>query len=97
MNNKEFIAELAQRNGLYVTETQRMVKTLIGAMCDSFMENNAVQLPAFGIFEVKKKMDRVMVHPATGQRILVPPKLTLSFKPSNVAKGRIRKGGDDNG
>ena len=47
----------------------------------------------FGNFEVKKKLERVMMNPATGQHMLVPPKLVLSFKPNPTWKDQIKKGG----
>ena len=97
MNNKEFIADLARRNGMKVSEALRMMNTLVTAMCDQFMEGNTVQLPNFGAFEVRKKLERIIRNPGTGQRMLVPPKLTLTFKPSMQTKESIRKGDDDNG
>ena len=45
----------------------------------------------FGIFDVKKKLERVVVNPATKKRMLVPPKLVLNFKPSNVLKEKAQK------
>jgi DNA-binding protein HU-beta/integration host factor subunit alpha len=44
---------------------------------------------------VKKKMERVMVNPSTGQRMLVPPKLVLNFKPNGSWKEHIKNGGDE--
>jgi nucleoid DNA-binding protein len=96
MNNKEFIAELSKRTGMRSTETQRMVSTLVGAMCDTFIEGNTVQMSNFGTFEVRKKMERIMVVPGTNQRLLVPPKLTLVFKPAVSVKSSVKKGGDEN-
>jgi DNA-binding protein HU-beta/integration host factor subunit alpha len=52
-----------------------------------------VLIPAFGTFEVKKKLERIMVNPSTGQRMLVPPKLVLTFKPNGTWKERIKNGG----
>jgi len=95
MNNKEFIADLAQRTGLRQDETQRIMTTLIDAMGEHFLEGDTIQLSGFGIFEVKKKMERIMVNPNTGQRMLVPPKLALSFRPNMLLRDRIKKGGTD--
>lgn len=97
MNNKEFIAELARINNMKSTDAQRMVNTVLSAMCDNFQEGNTVQMTGFGMFEVKKKQERVIRNPSTGQRMLVPPKLTLSFKPNTQTKENIRKGDSDNG
>ena len=52
-----------------------------------------MQMANFGNFEVKKKLERVMVNPTTGQRMLVPPKLVLAFKPNPTWKDKIKKGG----
>ena len=97
MNNKEFINELAKRNEMKAAEAQGWMNTLLNALGDNFQEGNAVQLPNFGSFEVKKKLERVIVNPSTGQRMLVPPKLTLAFKPNPQTKEKIKKGGDTNG
>jgi len=62
-------------------------------MSDCFQEGDSVQMANFGNFEVKKKLERVMVNPTTGQRMLVPPKLVLAFKPNPTWKDKIKKGG----
>lgn len=95
MNNKQFIAELAKRMGYTAQDTQKMMYQVIDAMADSFLEGNTVAVLNFGSFEVKKKMERVIVNPTTGQRMLVPPKLTLGFKISPVWKDKLKNGGTD--
>ena len=92
MNNKEFIAELAERTGYSVKDTQKLASNLIDALGDAFQEDNSVLVPNFGVFETKKKMERVMVNPAPGQRMLVPPKLVLSFKPNQTWKDKLKGG-----
>lgn len=95
MNNKEFISILAGRTEKKTSETQKMVESLIAVMSDSFQEGDSVQMANFGNFEVKKKLERVMVNPTTGQRMLVPPKLVLAFKPNPTWKDKIKKGGSE--
>ena len=95
MNNKQFIAELANRMGYSVQDTQKMMYQVIDAMGDSFIEGNAVTVQNFGSFEVKKKLERIMTNPVTGQRMLVPPKLTLGFKISPTWKDKIKNGGTE--
>ena len=95
MNNKDFITELADRTGYSAEDTQRMVDLVIETMGDRFQEDDSVLIPSFGTFEVKKKMERIMVNPSTGQRMLVPPKLVLNFKPNVSWKERIKSGGTE--
>jgi len=70
-----------------------MVYQLIEAMGDSFQEGDSVAIQNFGNFEVKKKLERIMVNPTTGQRMLVPPKLTLNFRISPTWKDQLKNGG----
>ncbi|MBO6187693.1 MAG: HU family DNA-binding protein [Prevotella sp.] len=93
MNNKEFITELAARTGYTPKDTQKLVNNIINAMGDAFQEDSAVLVPNFGTFEAKKKLERVIVNPSTGQRMLVPPKLVLSFKPNQSWKDKLKGGG----
>ena len=90
MNNKEFIAELSERTGYSAKDTQKLVSNVIDAMGDAFQEDNAVLVPNFGVFETKKKRERIMVNPSTGQRMLVPPKLVLNFKPNQTWKDKLK-------
>lgn len=97
MNNKNFIQELAARMNFPQDETQRMVYSVIDAMNEKFQEGETVSILNFGTFEVKKRMERVVVNPATRQRMLVPPKLVLGFKPIAAIKRTLKEGGQDNG
>lgn len=84
---------LAERTGYTLDRTQRMVTATIENMSDHFQEDDSVLIPNFGVFEVKKKLERIMVNPSTGQRMLVPPKLVLGFKPNANWKERVKSGG----
>lgn len=93
MNHKEFISALSQRNGLSAKNTQSLVSSLLAELSARFEEGDSLSVQSFGTFEVKKKLERVIVSP-TGQRMLVPPKLTLGFKPSPALKDSIQEGGE---
>ena len=51
-------------------------------------------MSGFGSFEVKKRMERVVINPVTGLKMLVPPKLVLGFKPIAAIKEKLKNGGD---
>lgn len=91
MNNKEFIGELSERLGYTKTDTSRLLNSLIEEMGNAFEEGDSVSISAFGTFEVKKRMERILINPSTGQKMMVPPKLVLNFKPSSVIKESINK------
>ena len=64
MNNKEYIAELAQQTGYSQDDTQKMVRKVIDAMIAEFEDGEAVSIPslfrlssysAFALWPVSRK------------------------------------------
>ncbi len=90
MNNKDFINTLSAKLELSEKETQKLCNAFINTLADSLEEGNSLNIQGFGSFEVKKKLERVVINPSTKQRMLIPPKLTLAFKASNVLKDKIK-------
>ena len=93
MNNKEFISELSSRTGYSADDSQKIVRQMIERMSQAFDEGDSVFMAGFGTFEVKKRLERVIVNPTTMQRMMVPPQLALNFKPVQSIKEKLKKGG----
>ena len=90
MNNKEFTSELAERLGYTIKDTSELMNSLLSDMIQELEEGNVIAVQGFGSFEVKKKAERISINPASKQRMLVPPKLVLSYKPSNTLKDKFK-------
>lgn len=90
MNHKEFIDAYSKELRCSVTEASTLVERIVSVLTRELQEGNSVCVQEFGTFEVKKKMERVSVVPSTRQRLLVPPKLVLGFKPSPNLKERLK-------
>ena len=90
MNNKEFIAELSRRLGYTVKDSSSMLVALVAEMTEELEDENVIAIQNIGSFEVRKKQERVVVNPATQQRMLVPPKLVINFKPSASFKEKMQ-------
>ena len=91
MNNKEFIAELSDRTGYSLQRTAQLVAALIDEIGTQLEEENTIVMSGLGSFEVKKKFERVVINPTTKQRMLVPPKMVVSFKANNILKDKINQ------
>ncbi len=90
MNNKEFISELSRRFGYTNKDTTQLVSSVISAMTQQLQDGNTVAIQGFGTFEVRKKLERISINPATQQRMLIPPKLVLTYKPSAILKEKFK-------
>lgn len=90
MDNKTFIEEISSRCGIGKETVEMLTDTLCSVVAEVVVDEDVVAIPGFGTFESKKKMERVVVHPSTGKKLLVPPKISLVFKPSALLKQKIR-------
>ena len=90
MHNKEFTSELAERLGYTIKDTSELINSLLASMTQELEEGNMIAVQGFGSFEVKKKAERISINPASKQRMLVPPKLVLSYRPSNTLKDKFK-------
>lgn len=90
MNNKEFISELSKRLGYTTKDVSDLLTVTVSVIIKQLQEGNSVFIQNFGTFEVKKKTERISVNPVTKQRMLVPPKLVLTYKPSVTLKEKFK-------
>lgn len=90
MDYKTLIDNLSKRLNAGKEETAEMVASMTRVITDCALEGDVITFPGFGNFEPRKRNERVTVHPSSGQRMLIPPKITLSFKPSSLLKQKVR-------
>lgn len=90
MNNKEFTSELANRLGYTIKDTSELIGSLLSDVTHELEEENIVFVQGFGTFEVKKKVERISINPVSKQRLLVPPKLVLTYRPSSTLKDKFK-------
>lgn len=91
MNNKDFVSELSRRLGYSQKDCSALLGALVAEISGQLEEDRIVSLSDFGNFEVRKKLERVVINPATQQRMLVPPRLVVAFKPSAQLKDKFNE------
>lgn len=89
MDNKKLIEILSNKLETNSETTAKLIKGLTGLLGRCGKDYDSISVAGFGTFEAKKRMERVAVHPASGKRLLVPPKIVLNLKPSTTLKQRI--------
>ena len=91
MNNSELIAALSKKGGLNADEVRNLLDNTVELMSNELINANSITLQGFGTFEVKRKEERLTIHPGTHERTLIPPKQVVAFKQSPTFKNRLNK------
>lgn len=90
MDNKKLVETVASNMGRTTQDINKLIEAFAGVLRTRCGEMDSVIVPGFGTFEPQKRNERVMQHPKTGKRMLVPPKIVLGFKVSNVLKAKLK-------
>lgn len=90
MTNKELVAQLSEQLGWTQIKVSEMLAQTVDLMNAQLVENSTISIHNFGVFQTRKKAERISVNPQTQQRFLVPPKISVHFKPSSILKDKYK-------
>ena len=91
MNYAELITALSKRLQLNKAEVEKRMDDTTAVITGELAKNNIVSIVNFGTLEAKKRMERVSVHPNTGKKLLVPPKMVVKYKASTSLNKKLKE------
>jgi integration host factor subunit beta len=90
MTKKEIVRTISEEIGLTQLKTKEIVQKTFDAIIDALVAERRVELRNFGVFEVKKRAARKARNPKTGEKVLVPEKFVVTFKPGKEMEYRVK-------
>ncbi len=90
MTNKELVAELSEQLGWTQVKVSEVLAQTVEQLNSKLADNATIAIPNFGVFQTRKSAERISVNPQSKERFLVPPKISVHFKPSSVLKERYK-------
>ena len=91
MTKKEIVKQISERLGLTQLKTKEIVQLTFDAIVETLLEDGRIELRNFGVFEVKRRKARKARNPRTGEKVDVPPKNVVTFKPGKEMEERVRQ------
>jgi len=91
MNYSEILAALSQRLQLPKAEVEKKLDETTAIITAELVKDNVVSIVNFGTLEVKKRQERFSIHPNTGKKLLVPPKLIVKYRPSVTFNKKLKE------
>jgi nucleoid DNA-binding protein len=91
VTKKEIVKDIADKLDLTQLKTKEIVQKTFDAIVETLVETGRIELRNFGVFEVKQRAARKARNPRTGERVDVPPKNVVTFKPGKKMEERVRQ------
>ena len=90
MTKKEIVKEISDALGMTQLKTKEIVQKTFDAIVKTLVEDGRIELRNFGVFEVKKRAARKARNPRTGDKVFVPEKFVVTFKPGKEMEEKVR-------
>jgi nucleoid DNA-binding protein len=91
VTKKEIVKTISDEIGLTQLKTKEIVQKTFNAIVEALVEEKRIELRNFGVFEVKERAARKARNPRTGQRVDVPEKFVVTFKPGKEMEEKVRQ------
>ena len=91
MTKKEIVRTISEEIGLTQLKTKEIVQKTFDAIVETLVADGRIELRNFGVFEVKRRAPRKARNPRTGDKVFVPEKRVVTFKPGKEMEERIRE------
>ena len=91
MTKKEIVKAISEEIGMTQLKTKEIVQKTFDAIVRTLVEDSRIELRNFGVFEVKKRASRKARNPRTGEKVSVPEKFVVTFKPGKEMEERVKQ------
>jgi nucleoid DNA-binding protein len=91
VTKKEIVRTISEEIGLTQLKTKEIVQKTFDAIVGTLVEDGRIELRNFGVFEVKRRAPRKARNPRTGDKVYVPEKFVVTFKPGKEMEERVRE------
>ena len=91
MTKKEIVKTISEEMGVTQLRTKEIVQKTFDAIIETLVADGRIELRNFGVFEVKKRAARNARNPRTGDKVQVPEKYVVTFKPGKEMEARVRE------
>src|SRR5262249_42641004 len=82
---------IAEASGVPHVRVARAVQGILQGIIDALTDQGRIELRNFGVFEVRRRKARLARNPRTGERLSVPERLGVTFKPGREMEERVRR------
>src|SRR3954449_2133 len=91
VTKKEIVKRISEEIGLTQLKTKDIVQRTLDAIIQTLVTEGRIELRNFGVFEVKCRAPRKARNPRTGDKVYVPAKNVVTFKPGKEMEELVRK------
>ena len=93
MTKRNIVRTISEELGRTQRQAQQIVLKTFDSIVNILVAEGRVELRNFGVFEVRWRKPRNARNPRTGEKVSVPERCTVTFKPGQTMEHRVEEEG----
>ena len=89
MTKKDMAKAIAEETGVSQLQAREIVQKVLDRITETLVQEGRIELRNFGVFEVKQRKARKGRNPRTGEKVKVPAKMVVTFRPGRQMEERV--------
>jgi integration host factor subunit beta len=89
ITKKELAERIADKTGEKRAAVRKVLQEFLDEIVTELAQGNRIEFREFGVFEIKTRAARTAQNPRTLQRVLVPERRSVKFKPGSAMRDQI--------
>jgi len=89
MTKRELVIQVANRLGMTQSDVAKIIGGTFDTISQSLSDGRRWELRDFGVFEVKTRASRIGRNPRTGDKVPVPERRVVTFRPGKIMKEAV--------
>lgn len=90
VTKKEIVMKIAEETGIKQIHVKKVVQRTFDNIIDALNQGETIELRNFGVFKVRTRKGRMGRNPRTGDKVPIPDKKVVSFKPGLIMKEQVK-------
>lgn len=90
MNKGELVKAVMDKTGMTKKKSEEFVNAFVETVENALKKGEDVKLVGFGTFSTRKRAKRTGINPQTGEKIKIPARTVVFFKPGKALKNKVK-------
>jgi nucleoid DNA-binding protein len=91
MTKKEIARKISEQSDITHSLAKKAVQMVFDGITETLVAEGRIELRNFGVFEVKKRRAKQARNPRTGEKMAVPERSVVTFKPGLEMEQRVKQ------
>jgi integration host factor subunit beta len=89
MTKKDLARVIAEEMDLPQLQVQEIVQRVFDGITETLVREGRIELRNFGVFQVKQRKSRKAHNPRTREKLKIPARMVVTFKPGREMEERV--------